>query len=232
MIEHKKNVVISNLNKDSKSSYSLLNVSDELRDLGIKVNFYTIFGKRIFDFSFSLILLVALSPVLILLYTITYFSSKGPAFFFQKRVGKNGKVFYMIKFRSMRVNSEPFGPQLTSKNDPRVTKWGKVMRKYYLDELPQLINILVGEMSLIGPRPERRYFINKLKEREIDFDVLLNVKPGLSSLGQIEVGYASDIETMEERLVYEKKYLKMISIFTDFKIILKTIKKVVYGFGV
>jgi lipopolysaccharide/colanic/teichoic acid biosynthesis glycosyltransferase len=231
MLGHNKIRKIYTEKKSISSSKSIIS-SEKFDKLKFEPNLYIIIWKRFFDVIFSLLFLLAFAPILTLIYFITLLSSAGPGFFFQVRVGRNNEEFYIIKFRSMYVNSEPFGPRLSSKEDYRITKWGKVMRKYYLDELPQLINILVGDMSFIGPRPERRYFIDKLEEKGIDFSPLLKVRPGLSSLGQVEVGYASDIETMEERLVYEKKYLKMISIFTDFKIILKTIKKVVYGFGV
>jgi lipopolysaccharide/colanic/teichoic acid biosynthesis glycosyltransferase len=220
----------------SRDSLESVNIKHDLynskQDFIFRPNLYSIFGKRIFDFILSFVSLVILSPILILFYLITLISSKGPGLYFQTRVGRGEKEFYIIKFRSMYINSEPFGPQLTSENDQRITKWGRIMRKYYIDELPQLINILIGDMSFIGPRPERRYYINELEKRGNAFKPLLSLRPGLSSLGQVEVGYAPDVETMEERLIHEKKYLKMISIFTDFKIILKTLKKVFYGFGV
>jgi putative colanic acid biosynthesis UDP-glucose lipid carrier transferase len=156
----------------------------------------------------------------------------GPGFYYQKRVGIRGKEFYIFKFRSMIVDSEAEIPQLVSdSNDVRVTKWGSFMRRYYLDELPQLLNVIRGDMSLVGPRPERKYFIDKIIERNGDFMPLLQVKPGITSLGQIRYGYAHSVDQMLQRLKYEQLYLKRVSIWTDIKIVINTIVSVLKAKG-
>lgn len=201
-------------------------------NIPLKVSLYSLFIKRFFDFIFSSIFIVLLSPLLFSLFIITKITSKGPGLFFQKRMGQHNKEFYLVKFRSMKNNSEPDGPVLSIRNDPRVTKWGKIMRRYYLDELPQLINIWLGEMSFIGPRPERKYFIYQIRKRGIEFDSLLQLRPGLSSLGQVKFGYASNIDEILLRMKYERLYLTKISLILDFKIIVNTILRVVRGEGV
>ncbi len=132
----------------------------------------------------------------------------------------------------MIVDSETEIPQLVSdSNDVRVTKWGSFMRRYYLDELPQLLNVIRGDMSLVGPRPERKYFIDKIIERNGDFMPLLQVKPGITSLGQIRYGYAHSVDQMLQRLKYEQLYLKRVSIWTDIKIVINTIVSVLKAKG-
>lgn len=200
-------------------------------DLELVISPYSYFFKRLFDSVVSISSITVLSPLLISLYFITKYSSEGPGFYFQKRIGINGKEFYIFKFRSMKINSENGTPKLTVNNDKRITKWGSFMRKYYLDELPQLLNVARGDMSIVGPRPERQYFIEKINASGSDFIPLLQVKPGITSLGQIRFGYAHSVNEMIQRLKYEQLYLKRISFWTDIKIIFNTFGSVIKAKG-
>ncbi|AMR32939.1 hypothetical protein A0256_16690 [Mucilaginibacter sp. PAMC 26640] len=196
-------------------------------EIGLKVRFL----KRGFDIVFSSAVMISGAPVFFILYLITKFTSKGPAFFRQERIGKDEKPFYMYKFRSMKVNAELGGPQLSKDNDPRITKWGFIMRKTRLDELPQFWNVLKGDMSVVGPRPERQYFIEQIVEKTPNYKRLLQVKPGLTSIGQVHYGYAENVDQMCDRMRYDLIYLKRISLNSDLNIILKTVKVMVQGKG-
>ena len=196
-------------------------------EIGLKVRLL----KRSFDILFSSVVMITGAPIFILLYIITKFTSKGPAFFRQERIGKDEKPFYMYKFRSMRVNAELAGPQLSKDNDPRITKWGFVMRKTRLDELPQFWNVLKGDMSVVGPRPERQYFIEQIVEKTPNYRKLLRLKPGLTSIGQVHYGYAENVDQMCDRVRYDLLYLKKISLNSDLNIILKTVQVMVQGKG-
>jgi exopolysaccharide biosynthesis polyprenyl glycosylphosphotransferase len=187
--------------------------------------------KRGFDVAFSSGIMLAGAPVFMMLYLITKVTSRGPAFYRQERVGRNEKPFYIYKFRSMRIDAEKYGPQLSSDNDPRITKWGKLMRKTRLDELPQFWNVLKGDMSVVGPRPERQYFIEKIVEKTPNYKKLLRVKPGLTSIGQVHYGYAENVDQMCDRVRYDLLYLQNINLNSDLNIILKTVKVMVQGKG-
>lgn len=187
--------------------------------------------KRGIDILFSLVALVLLIPVYIVLAITVKTSSKGPVFFKQERIGKKGIPFKIIKFRTMYLDAEAKGPQLSSTHDPRITKSGRVMRKMRLDELPQFWNVLVGEMSLVGPRPERQFFIDQIAEKEPQFLQLTMVKPGITSWGQVKFGYAESVDEMIQRMKYDLLYLKNMSIALDFKILLYTVIIVFKGSG-
>ena len=187
--------------------------------------------KRSFDILFSTAVMTAGAPVFMLLYIVTKTTSKGPAFYKQERVGRNEKPFHIYKFRSMYVDSERHGPQLSSTNDPRITKWGSVIRKTRLDELPQFWNVLKGEMSVVGPRPERQHFIEKIVEKAPNYKKLLRLKPGLTSIGQVHYGYAENVDQMRERVRYDMLYLQNMNFNSDLDIIYRTVKVMIQRKG-
>ena len=187
--------------------------------------------KRIFDISASAIALVLLTPVFIVLGILVKTSSPGPILFFQQRIGKNGVVFNIIKFRTMVMGAEKAGPQLSSSNDPRITSVGKFMRKSRLDEFPQFWNVLVGDMSLVGPRPERQFYIDQITEIAPQFHQLTKVRPGITSWGQVKYGYAENVEQMLARMKFDLLYLKNRTLSLDFKIMLYTILIIFKGAG-
>jgi len=188
-------------------------------------------GKRAFDLAVSLTMLLLLTPLYITLAILIKLDSKGPIFFRQERIGKGGKPFKIIKLRSMRVDAEKFGPALSSDHDPRITRIGKWLRKLRLDELPQFWNVLVGEMSLVGPRPERQFFIDQIVEVAPHYRHLHKVKPGITSWGQVKYGYASSVDEMVERLTFDILYIENMSLALDIKIILYTVIVIVEGRG-
>jgi exopolysaccharide biosynthesis polyprenyl glycosylphosphotransferase len=182
--------------------------------------------KRSFDVLFSSFVITVGAPVFVIVYIITKATSKGPAFYRQERIGQNGKPFYIYKFRSMHVNAEKNGPQLSNDADPRQTKWGTIIRRNKLDELPQFWNVLKGEMSVVGPRPERQHYIEKILEKTPHYKKLLHLKPGITSIGQVHYGYAENIDQMRERVRYDLIYLQNVNLNADLGIIYKTVKVV------
>lgn len=188
--------------------------------------------KRAFDIIFSLGVLVIGFPIFLLLALITRLTSPGPAFYAQERVGRVGKVFKIYKFRSMYTDAEKGGPVLSGGLlDKRITPWGRFMRQTRLDELPQFVNVLKGDMSVVGPRPERQYFIDKIVEIAPEYQSLLRVKPGITSIGQIKYGYAATIEEMVQRLRYDLLYPKRRSFLFDMWIIAQTLRVMAQGRG-
>jgi exopolysaccharide biosynthesis polyprenyl glycosylphosphotransferase len=179
--------------------------------------------KRFIDISVSLVALLLLIPIYIVLAIAVTFSSKGPVFFLQDRIGINGHVFKIIKFRTMYVDAEKLGPQLSSTHDPRITNVGRFMRKTRLDELPQFFNVIIGDMSLVGPRPERQFYIDQIVQLEPQFLELTKVRPGITSWGQVKYGYAENVDQMIQRMKYDLLYLRNRSIALDIKIMLYTI---------
>lgn len=178
--------------------------------------------KRAMDFILSLIAVIILIPFYIFSALAVKLSSPGPVFFLQDRVGKNGKSFKIIKFRTMVMNAEKNGPQLSSKDDPRITKVGKFMRKTRLDEFPQFINVLIGDMSIVGPRPERQFYIDQIAKIQPQYNQLTKVRPGITSWGQVKFGYAENVDQMLQRMKYDLLYLKNRSLSLDIKIIFYT----------
>ncbi len=187
--------------------------------------------KRMMDLVISSIAAIILIPVYFILGVLVKFSSKGPVFYRQERVGKNGKPFKIIKFRSMYTDAEKNGPALSSSNDNRITPIGKFLRRTRLDEIPQFFNVIIGEMSLVGPRPERQFYIDQIVPLAPFYLSLLKVKPGITSLGQVKYGYAENIEQMIERMKYDLVYLQNMSIYLDVKILILTVKTVFEASG-
>jgi exopolysaccharide biosynthesis polyprenyl glycosylphosphotransferase len=187
--------------------------------------------KRFFDIVLSLFVIICFSWLYLILSILVKCTSKGPIIFKQERIGKNGKKFYIYKFRTMYVDAEKNGPALSSENDPRVTKFGRFLRKTRLDELPQFFNVLKGEMSIVGPRPEREYYIQQIIQKAPHYKLLHKIKPGITSWGQVKYGYAENVDQMVERMKYDILYLKNMSVLLDLKILIHTILVVIQGKG-
>lgn len=187
--------------------------------------------KRFMDISLSVFAVVLLLPIYFIAALLVKFSSPGPIFFLQERIGLNNKPFQIIKFRTMYVNAEPDGPQLSSSNDARITSVGRVMRKTRLDEFPQFINVILGHMSLVGPRPERQYYIDQIVQHEPQYVLLNRVRPGITSWGQVKYGYAENVQQMLDRMKYDLLYINNRSIALDLKILFYTVAIVIKAKG-
>lgn len=192
---------------------------------------WQIVSKRAMDILASSFAILLLSPLYIFAAIRVKLSSEGPILYKQERIGLHGEPFYIYKFRSMYTDAEAQGPLLSSDEDPRITKWGKVMRKWRIDEIPQFFNILWGDMSLVGPRPERKFFIDKIVETHPHYKLLHQVKPGLTSWGMVQYGYAENIEQMTERMKYDLLYIENCSLIMDIKIMIYTLKVIWQGRG-
>ena len=217
-------------------------------------------AKRVFDVIAAGLALVLLAPLFLIAALLIKIESRGSVFYTQERIGLNrrmgdrrksytpvererrdrtdrrksihaGQPFYIYKFRTMVEDAEKFGPTLASDNDPRITRMGKLFRKTRIDEVPQFINVLKGDMSIIGPRPERSFFINQMRNEVPDFPARLLVKPGITGLAQVENGYTQTLERMREKLFYDLKYISELSILQEIKILFKTVYVVATGKG-
>ena len=188
--------------------------------------------KRIFDVISSISGFIILSPILLIIAILVKITSKGPILYSQTRVGKNGQTFEILKFRTMKVDAEKeTGPVWAAQNDNRLTPIGDVMRKLHVDELPQLINVLRGEMSIIGPRPERPVFVTKFKEIIPDYEKRLMIKPGITGLAQVWHRYDETIEDVKKKVKYDLLYIKRMCIWADLNIMLRTVRVVITGEG-
>lgn len=188
--------------------------------------------KLFLDKVCSVVVLLLLSPLFAYIAWRVKKDSPGPVFFRQERIGYLGQPFWMYKFRTMYVNAEENGPSLSSEDDLRVTPFGRIMRKYRLDELPQFWNVLKGDMSLVGPRPERKYFIDEIVKTAPYYYLLHNVRPGITSLGMVKYGYAASVDKMVERMEYDILYYENMSLTLDLTILIYTVKTVITGKGV
>jgi exopolysaccharide biosynthesis polyprenyl glycosylphosphotransferase len=188
--------------------------------------------KQVMDFVISIFAIIMLLPLSFALIIGVKLSSSGPILYKQDRIGRFGREFQIFKFRSMYHNAEENGPELSSKHDPRVTRFGQMMRKHRLDEIPNFLNVLRGEMALVGPRPEREYFIDKIILTAPHYTHLQKVKPGITSWGQVKYGYAENVQEMIKRLRYDILYIENMSLFVDVKILFYTVITIVKGRGV
>ncbi len=245
--EHKK---ISQVLTDLYSTDAIVKIIPEMHDILLgTVKMTSIFGtpliqiqsglmpewqqsiKRLIDIVFSVCCLVLLSPVFLVTAIIVKSTSKGPVFYKHERIGRHGKPFMMHKFRSMYVDAEKNGPQLSCENDPRITPFGRFMRKVRLDEIPQFYNVLLGYMSLVGPRPERQFYIDQIVQIAPHYKLLQKIKPGVTSWGQVKYGYAENVDEMIERLKYDLLYLENMSLAVDLKILIYTVLIILQGRG-
>jgi lipopolysaccharide/colanic/teichoic acid biosynthesis glycosyltransferase len=186
--------------------------------------------KRLFDIVCSFLSLLFLSPLFLVIYIMLRVQNEGSVIFKQERIGYKGKPFNIYKFRTMRVNSEGDGkPKLAEKGDERLTRVGRILREHHLDELPQMFNVLKGDMSFVGPRPERQYFIDIIRKENPDYDYVFMMRPGLTSMATIHNGYTDTIEKMLIRLKMDLEYLQKRSLWLDAKLIFTTAFYIING---
>jgi lipopolysaccharide/colanic/teichoic acid biosynthesis glycosyltransferase len=188
--------------------------------------------KNIFEFGVTLVCLILLTPLILILAITIKIAGKGPVFYTQKRTGRNGKSFSIYKFRSMHSGNEEGICLIQDKKDKRITSLGRFMRKYKIDEIPNFFNVLKGEMSLVGPRPEQQFYIDMILQRDPRYRKLQLVKPGITSWGEVKFGYASNVEDMIKRMEYDLYYLENRSLLFDLKIALHTVSIAVKGKGI
>jgi exopolysaccharide biosynthesis polyprenyl glycosylphosphotransferase len=220
-----RDILVGSVKTDSIFYFPLIQIPRELLPPWQRVL------KRIMDVGISLLVLLVLSPLFIIIAILIKLTSKGPIIYSQERIGRYGKPFIMHKFRSMYIDAERHGPALSSKNDPRITPLGRFLRKYRIDELPQFYNVLIGNMSIVGPRPERKYYIDQIVQKAPYYRLLLRIKPGITSWGQVKYGYAENVDQMIERLQYDILYLENMSIAMDIKIMIYTVLIILQGRG-
>lgn len=189
------------------------------------------FAKRTLDIVSSALGLIVLSPLMVIIAVAVKLTSKGPAIFKQTRVGKKGRCFTMYKFRSMTVDAEKGGPAWAQQNDPRTTSIGSFLRRSHLDELPQLFNVLRGDMSIVGPRPERPFFVKELRQVIPHYDRRLCTKPGITGLAQVRSGYDDKIEDVKKKVKYDIFYIQKMCPWLDLKMIFSTIGTVIFRTG-
>jgi exopolysaccharide biosynthesis polyprenyl glycosylphosphotransferase len=187
--------------------------------------------KNTIDIVLSFVIIIVFSPIYLICAILVKLSSEGPIIYKQKRLGQFGKEFNIYKFRSMYTDAEKHGPQLSSKTDSRVTAWGRIMRKIRLDETPQFLNVLLGDMSFVGPRPERDFFAKQILEIAPHYKHIYKVKPGITSWGMVKYGYAENVDEMLERLKYDVLYIENMSLLIDLKIMIHTILIILEGRG-
>lgn len=186
--------------------------------------------KRVFDFIIAVGSIILFSPLIFICYILIKLEDGGPAFFKQERIGRYGKPFYIYKFRSMEVDAEKDGPCLYQhENDQRLTRIGKILRRHHLDELPQLWNVVKGDMAFIGPRPERKYFIDQIMEHDPRYELLYAIRPGVTSYATLHNGYTDTMEKMLTRLKMDLYYLEHQSLWMDIKILWYTFANIVSG---
>lgn len=185
--------------------------------------------KRIADYLLSLLTLAVLSPLLLVMMLLVRLSSPGPVIYKQERVGLRGRPFTIYKLRSMYINAEQEGPALSSSTDSRVTPIGRFMRRTHIDEIPNFVNVLKGDMSLVGPRPERQFYIDQILEHAPAYSLLLTMRPGITSWGQVKFGYAENVRQMQQRMHFDMLYLNNRSLLVDAKILIYTIITVLKG---
>jgi len=219
------NILLGSVKMTAIFQAPLIQISTDIMPIWQKI------VKRIMDIAISIIALIILSPVFFIVGLGVKLSSKGPFFYSHKRVGYKGKEFNMIKFRTMYQNAEDGTPKLSSKNDPRITPFGLFLRKVRLDEIPQFFTVLKGDMALVGYRPERKFFIDQIVEHAPHYKLLLKIKPGITSWGQVKFGYAENVHEMVQRLKYDILYLENMTISMDIKILFYTVWIVLMGRG-
>jgi exopolysaccharide biosynthesis polyprenyl glycosylphosphotransferase len=198
---------------------------------GFRKDSLLMFSKRTLDILISLIILVVFSPVLLLVGLAIFLESGSPVLFRQERVGLHGRTFQVLKFRSMRHDAETDGPKWATRDDARITRIGKFLREYRLDEFPQLVNVLRGDMSLVGPRPERPEFVHMLGEKIPFYHERHTIRPGLTGWAQIKYQYGSSVKDAKIKLEFDLFYIKHLSLFLDMVIVLQTVQVVLSGKG-
>ncbi len=199
---------------------------------GFDQSFLRLFGKRAFDLVVSATLAVITLPITLTTALLVYLEDRGPIFYKQERVGKDGKSYMVLKFRSMRIDAEKVGkPQWATTNDPRTTRIGVIIRKLRIDELPQIFNVVMGDMSFVGPRPERPYFVKQLCEEIPFYNVRHSIKPGITGMAQVRYAYGASVEDAVQKLQYDLYYVKNNSLFLDILILIDTIQVVLLGKG-